>query len=217
MTNSDQTPKLPTWLFIVADLALLGLAGVIAAKAPQPYSSSTTLAIVLLGLGGLFAGLVPLVARYERLKNETLDDRQRALEALARTVASSAEQISIAANGLHEIAELSQKNLRQAELLAPRLQEKIDTFKSQLSTAHDADRQKLEREIAALRTSESQRLEAIAAKLAQVAADWSTLETTTQKNLAAAQEAIASTSRVKPRIIDSSAEIRMTPITARSR
>ena len=54
-----------------------------------------------------------------------LDDRQRALEALARTLTSSAEQISIAAKGLHEVAELAQKNIRQAEHLPQKLHEKI--------------------------------------------------------------------------------------------
>jgi hypothetical protein len=112
MTPSDQTPKLPTWIFIVTDLALLGAAGLIAWSSPRPFTDGTTLSIVLCLIIGAITGLVPIVAHYERVKNETLDDRQRALEALSRTISSSAEQISIAATGLHAIAELSLKNLR---------------------------------------------------------------------------------------------------------
>src|ERR1019366_9436762 len=97
MTPSAQ-PKLPTWIFIVTDLALLGAAGFIATHSPRPFSETTTFAIVACVIAGALVGLVPLVARYEIQKNETLDDRQRALEALARTISSAAEQISIAAN-----------------------------------------------------------------------------------------------------------------------
>ena len=190
MTPPDPTPKLPTWIFIVTDLALLGAAGAIAAYSPHPFSDARTFAIVLCVIVGAIAGLVPIVAYYEREKNETLDDRQRALEALSRTISSSAEQISIAANGLHEIAELSLKNLRHAEHLPQKLQEKIADFQAQLAAANDAEKDELEKELVALRTSESERLESISDKIAKSAADWARLEASTEKNLAASRDVI---------------------------
>ncbi len=124
MHPSAPNPKLPTWLFIVTDLALIAAAAAIAwAHYPKVPPTGWLVTLVVCVAAGAIVGLVPLVARYEREKNEALDERQRALEALSRTVAASAEQISIAANGLHEIAELAQKNLRHAEQLPQKLQE----------------------------------------------------------------------------------------------
>ena len=185
MTPSDQTPKLPTWIFIVTDLALLGAAGLIAWSSPRPFTDGTTLSIVLCLIIGAIAGLVPIVAHYERVKNEMLDDRQRALEALSRTISSSAEQISIAATGLHAIAELSLKNLRHAEHLPQKLSEKIAEFQAQLAAANDTEKDELEKELAALRSTESDRLASISDQLAHSAADWAKLEASAQKNLAA--------------------------------
>ena len=156
MTPSDQTPKLPTWIFIVTDLALLGAAGLIAWSSPRPFTDGTTFSIVLCLIIGAITGLVPIVAHYERVKNETLDDRQRALEALSRTISSSAEQISIAATGLHAIAELSLKNLRHAEHLPQKLQEKIAEFQAALTASNDTEKEELEKELVALRSTESE-------------------------------------------------------------
>jgi hypothetical protein len=140
---------------------------------------------------GFFVGLVPIVTRYERAKNEALDERQRALEGLARTLTSAAEQISIATGSLHEIGELAQKNLRHAEHLPHKLQEKIAEFQAQLAEANDAEKEEMEKELVELRASESERLEAIAARVAKSAADWAKLETATAQHLAAATEALA--------------------------
>ena len=109
MTSSDPTPKLPLWIFFVANAALLGAAVFIAREAARPLSNAAIISIVACVLAGALVVLVPLVMYFERQKNEMLDDRQRALEALARTITSSAEQISIATGGLHGIAELAQK------------------------------------------------------------------------------------------------------------
>ena len=191
MNSSEQNPKLPTWLFIIADFALIGAAAFIAWNSRHPLSNTAMLWIVACVGAGAIVGLVPLIARYEQQKNEALDDRQRALEALARTVSSSAEQISIATGGLHEIAELSQKNLKHAEQLPHKLQDKIAEFQAQLSVAEDAEREELERELLSLRTSESERLESVSQRIVKSAADWTKLEAATQQHLAAANEALA--------------------------
>ena len=191
MNSSDSNPKLPTWLFIVADLALLGTAYFIASQSARPLSDRAMIGIVLCVVFGTIVAFVPLVARFERQKNEALDERQRALEALARTVASSAEQISIAANGLHSIAEIAQKNLRHAEQLPHKLQEKVAEFNAQLSAAQDAEKEELERELLSLRTTESERLESVSQRIAKSAAEWAKLEGATQQHLTAATEALA--------------------------
>ena len=191
MNSSDSNSALPTWIFIATDLALISTGAAIAAWSPHPLSTGAMLWIVgLVGVGAI-AGLVPLVARYERQKNATLDERQEALEALARTVSASAEQISIAATGLHAIADLAHKNLKTAEQLPHKLQEKIAEFQSQLSVTADTDKEEIERELLALRTSESERLESVSQRIAKSSAEWTKLEASTHQNLIAANEAVA--------------------------
>ncbi len=191
MNSQETKPTLPTWIFVVTDLALLGAAAVIAYRSSQPLSGGAMLAIVgCVGLGAM-AGLVPLIVRFERQKNAMLDDRQRALEALARTLTSSAEQISIATGSLHEIGEIAQKNLRQAEHLPHKLQEKIAEFQAQLAVANDAEKEELERELVALRTTESERLEAISTKIAKSTSEWAKLEAGAARHLTAANELLA--------------------------
>ena len=188
------TPRLPIWIFIVTDVVLLSTAGLIASRTAGPLSPTAVFAVVACVIVGAIVGTVPLVIHYERQKNETLDDRQRALEALALTVTTAAEQISIAANGLHEIAELAQKNLRQAEQLPPRLQEKITEFQALLTNAQEDEREELKREVARLRVSESDRLEATADKVDHAVTELAKLETAAQKHLATAQAAFSQAS-----------------------
>ncbi len=187
--NSPRS-QFPLWIFIVTDLALIGVAGVISAQAPRPFSQATILWVVTCVVFGVIVGLVPIIWHFERKKNEALDDRQRALEALARTVSSSAEQISIATGGLHEITELAQKNLRQADQLPQRLQEKIAEFQAQLAQANDTEKEELERELLALRSSETERLEAASQRIAKTSAEWVKLEAATAQHLASVTEGL---------------------------
>ena len=191
MILHDQTPKLSKWFFLLSDALLLAVAAFIATRSARPLSLPVVLSIVgCVAIGAVITALA-FIADYTRAQDEALDDRQRALESLARTVASSAEQISIAAGGLHGIADLALKNLRHAEQLPHKLQEKIAEFQAQLANANDADKEELEKELVALRTTESERLESISDKLAKSTAEWAKLEAATQKHLAAAAEAIA--------------------------
>ncbi len=191
MNPPDPRPNLPTWLFILTDLALIGAAAVIAYRSALPLSNSAMLGIVGCVSLGAIIGLVPLVARFERQKNAAIDERQRALEALAQTVSASADQISIATGSLHEIADATQKNLRHAEHLPHKLQEKIAEFQAQLAAADDAEKEELEKELIALRTTESERLEALSTKMAKSVAEWAKLEHTAAQHLTAVTEAMA--------------------------
>lgn len=190
MTSSSPAPKLPIWVFLATYVVLLATAGLLAYQNPRPWSEGVMIAIVALVLAAAGVMLIPTLARYERQKNEMLDDRQRALEALARTVANSAEQISIATGGLHDIAELAQKNLRHAEQLPHKLQEKIAEFQAQLANANDVEREELEKELEELRSSESERLQSISDRIAKTTSEFAKIESATHQHLTAANEAV---------------------------
>ena len=117
MPLPDQTPRLPKWPFVAADVALLVAAWAVANLSAHPLGAEAVVAIVVCVAGAALVGVIPFLTDYARKQDEALDDRQRALEALARTTTAAAEQISIAAGGFAEIAELAQKNLKHAEQL----------------------------------------------------------------------------------------------------
>ena len=195
MNSNDSSPKLPIGIFIASDVVLLGIAAFVAWRAPHPLSTTSVLAIVgCAGLGAI-ALLVPIVLNHERQKNELLDQRQRALEGLATTLTGAAEQIGIATGGLHQVAELSHKNLKHAEQLPHKLQEKIAEFRAQLDNASDAEKEELEKELVALRSSESERLDAVSTRITKATAELARLEAATQQHLAAANEAVAKLGR----------------------
>ena len=187
----SDTPRLPKWPFFVSDAILFAIVALIAAYGPRPIQGWPLFAAVACGVIGAILFLVPLLSDYARKQDEALDERQRALETLSRTVATSAEQISIAANGLHELLDLSHRNLKHAEQLPHKLQEKIAEFQQLLTTANDEEKEELEHELATLRSSDSERLEATADKVHKAAADWAKLEAAAVKHLAAANEALA--------------------------
>jgi hypothetical protein len=132
MALPDQTPKLPKWPFLLGDAALLGAAWLIAERAPRPLAGNAVAAIVICATVAALAGVLPFLSDYARRQDEALDERQRSLEALGRTVATAAEQIGITAVGFQEITGLAQKSLQQAESLSHRFQEEIPALQARL-------------------------------------------------------------------------------------
>jgi len=190
MSLPDSTPKLPKWFFLATDALLIGVAAFIAANSERPLSLPVVLAIVGCVLTGALITSAALIADYARRQEDGLDDRQQALEALARTVATSAEQISIAVNGLNEITDLAHKNLKHAEQLPHKLQEKINDFTRQLNDAAVTENEALQQEINALRAAEAEKLEAAGDRIAKTAAELAKLEAAAAKHLAATTEAL---------------------------
>ncbi|MCW5550313.1 MAG: hypothetical protein KIT44_15225 [Opitutaceae bacterium] len=191
MSLPDSSPKLPKWFFLATDVLLIAVAAFIAANSERPLQLPVVFAIIGCVLTGALITSAALIADYARRQEDGLDDRQHALEALSRTVATSAEQISIAVNGLNELADLAHKNLKHAEHLPQKLQEKINDFTRQLNDAAVTENEALQQEINTLRASEAEKLEAAADRIAKVAADLAKLEAAAAKHLAATTEAMA--------------------------
>jgi hypothetical protein len=188
-----ETPKLAKWPFLLGDALLLGTAWLIADQSRNPFTGQPLVWIVVCVVAAAILGAVPFLADYARKQDEALDERQRGLDAISRTVASSAEQISIAANGLHELTELAQRNLKAAGQLGPGLEEKVAALKAELAATRDDERAALRKEIAALRAAETHRVETAAQQLAKTAAEILRAESALQKEIAAARELCAAT------------------------
>jgi hypothetical protein len=191
MSLSSSPSPLPKYPFLIADAAFLAFAWFIADSSRHPLDSPAVFGIVVCGLGAAVCGVIPFLVDYSRRQEAMLDERQRSLEALAQTVATAAEQVGIAANGLNQIVEAAEKNLFEAKRLPQRLSEQVAEMEAKLSAAREDDRDELERELATLRSSESERLEATAQKIARAASDWAKAESFGLRHVVAARTFIA--------------------------
>ncbi len=139
MNLPSDTPKLPKWIFLLGDAALLATAWYIADSAAHPTTGVALISIVACVAVASVLGAIPFVTDYARRQDEALDNRQRALQALSVTVAAAAEQVSIAATGLNGIAEAAQDNFSKSERLAQQIQEKMAELDARLAAARKGD------------------------------------------------------------------------------
>jgi hypothetical protein len=160
MNLPSDTPKLPKLIFLAGDVALLVAAFFIASRSDHPVTGMPLIAIVTCVAVAAVLGAIPFVADYARRQDEALDNRQRALQALAATVTSSAEQIAIAASGLDRLAGIAQENFNQSDRVAHQIQEKMAELLSRLADAGRGD------------AETAARLESVAKKIAKTVADF---------------------------------------------
>jgi hypothetical protein len=133
MNLPSDTPKLPKWIFLTGDALLLGTAAYIAANSPDAMTGTPLIAIVSCVAIACILGAIPFAADYARRQDEALDNRQRALQALAATIASSADQVSIAAAGLDALTGIIRENTAQSELVSQQIKERIAELRACLS------------------------------------------------------------------------------------
>ncbi len=181
MNFPDETPKINPLPFIIADIVLLITALFIAIESPSPLATLPLVAITACVALGAILACIPIVLNYTRRCDVLLDERQAELAALAQTAAAAANQLSIAASSLHNIAESTARMLKHADALPARLQEKIAEFKIQLNEVNIAENEALEQEISTLRTSETERLETALENIKKTAAEIISHETGVQK------------------------------------
>jgi hypothetical protein len=139
MNLPSDTPRLPKWIFFISALALLGLAWAIHDNADHPWAPGPLVSAVICVAAACMLNVIPFASDYARKQDEALDNRQRSLQALAATVASSAEQIAIATGGLQKLTGVAQDNVTQAEGAARQIQERILELRALLAETRRGD------------------------------------------------------------------------------
>jgi hypothetical protein len=159
MNLPSDTPRLPKWIFFLGWGCLMALAWFVHDGSSHPWSGGALIAIV--GCVALAAVIVavPFVADYARSQDEALDNRQRALQTLAATVAASSEQISIATAGLQKLTGIAEENAALEARLAQQIQERIGELRASVAAARKED------------SDAAARLEAAAKKMLKAAAE----------------------------------------------
>jgi hypothetical protein len=185
----EDVPRLSKLPFILGDIALLLLAGLIATRHPHPFSQTLPLLIITgCFFVGIVATMIPFIVNNARDQEEAAAALRRELGEQFKRLMAASEHLQHATAQLKTIEEIATKNLQAAEKLPYRLQEKIAEFNQQLAETEDEEKQALEQELAMLRSTEGERLAAAADKIAKTTAEWTKLEVDTRKQLAAAAQ-----------------------------
>jgi hypothetical protein len=171
MNLPSDSPRLPKWIFLVAWAMLVTTAWFIHDGSSHPWSGGPLLAIVVCVALAAVLIAVPFMADYAHTQDEALDNRQRALQTLAATVASSSEQIAIATAGLQKLTSIAQDNAAQSERLAQQIQERVAELRASVAAVKRDDSEAAAKfDAAAKRISKvAAELEAKAARVPEVA------------------------------------------------
>lgn len=197
-SSPSDLSKLPKWPFLLADAALVATAFAIAWHRTGPLSGVPLVSVVICIVIAAILCAIPFLVDYARSEREELDERQRGLEALARTTGATAEQVSIAAQALGGMADQSKSLLTLIERAAAKLDERVSDLQQQLAAGKDEEVETLERELSALRDTEAGRLESAAEKIHKAATDLARAEASAAKHAAAAHEALDKLAAVGP-------------------
>jgi len=176
-TLPSDTPRLPKWPFLAADVFLLATAALIALRNPAPYSSGLVAAITICVVLGCILGAIPFLTDYAQRQDEALDERQRGLEALTRTIADSAEQISVAANSMHDTLALTRNQITQIESMPDTLGDGLADLSQQVSSTLTSAIEALQKDLKAIKASaDNRKSDSTADKLQQLHARLEALE-----------------------------------------
>ncbi len=195
-------PRLDPVPFVVADVVLVGFAAFLGWQAEAPLGAAPLAAIAAcVGLGAI-AGLYPFVVNHARRQEEALQDRANQIEALARTVAASAEQISIAAASLPAIADHANRQLKAAEQLPAALHSQLQALQLQVSATAGEENAALRHELDTLRAAETTKLATALENLTQATRDIARLEALAAKHTTTLDEALAHLPRLAATFTD---------------
>ncbi len=186
-----QSPRLDPVPFILADFVLLTTAAFIGWQAEAPIGVAQLAALSLLvGLGAIVA-LYPFVVNHARCQEDAVQERANQIEALARTLGATAEQVSIAVSSLPSIADHAARQLKLAEQLPSAIQAQISSLQHQVSATANEENAALRHELDTLRSAETEKLAFALTGLARASADLARLETLVAKHATALDGAIA--------------------------
>lgn len=187
-------PQLPKWPFLCMDALLLGTAAVIAFSAQTPLQGGSLIAVVACVAFAACLCAIPFITDYARAQDQALDERQRALESLAKNVTNSAEQLGIAIQGLGRLDEQLQRHIRHIDLVPQKLNERLAELQQRLASTRDEELEEMERELATLRASEGDRLETVMEQLQKTTAELARSEAVTAKQVEEGRSLVANLS-----------------------
>jgi hypothetical protein len=194
-----EIPRLNPFPFIVADGVLLVAAALIGWFTPAPINPAALVAIALCVVTGAIVLLYPFVVNHAHRQDELLQARSEQIEALARTLSASAEQVGIAVSNLPAIAENSARLLGMAERLPASLEERLLSSRPEAAAGEGEELRVLRGEMAVLRSDQAEKISVALEGVTRAAVDLARLEALVSRHSVALEQVVAQI----PRLADS--------------
>jgi hypothetical protein len=189
--NLDPAPRQSKLVYLAIDAGLLLTAFIIVFSAKNPYAPLPFVTAVLCVVLAAIIGFVPFLLEFIVDQREIVATERAKVVEQAQRLHTATESLARAASQIKAVEEAVHKAATNAENLPYRMQEKLAEFNEALATKDNEEREVLERELEELRAANSNNLKGVADKIAKATTDWSALEASTRKQLAAAQDASA--------------------------
>lgn len=164
-------PQMPKWPFLCTDVALLLVAALIADNARGPLSGWELVAVLSCVFLAAILCAIPFLTEYARKQDQALDERQRSLESLNRSVANSAEQVAIAVQGLKRLDEQFQDHLPRLEQVPGELGRKLGELQRALAVVNDLDGERLGSQVSSACRPQLEQVATVVAQLTALASD----------------------------------------------
>ncbi len=201
MNSEPRLNKLPFILVSLACFSVVLLIGLFAENKFSPLPMLTAVGFLIASISAL---LIPVLADYAADSREATARLRDELELQIKRVQAASESLGRAAAQIKAVEEAVQKSAHEAETLPYRMQEKLAEFNEALAEKENEEREALERELEELRSTNSEKLNAVAEKIHQATAEWAALESATRRQLATAQDTAG---KFDARLADASAKL----------
>ncbi|HWA27499.1 MAG TPA: hypothetical protein VG734_17725 [Lacunisphaera sp.] len=189
--NLDPAPRLNKIHFFLAAAVFFAVFLYLGLVFPNRFNTVPLIAAVTCLLLSITAIMIPLLRDFVAdLEDQTQAERRRVTEQVQRLQAAT-ESLGRAGAQIKAVEESVHKTAHAAENLPYRMQEKLAEFNESLASKDNEEREALERELDELRAANADGLKAVADKIAKSTGEWSALESSSRKQLAAVQEAAA--------------------------
>lgn len=189
--NLDPAPRQPKLVYLAIDAGLLLTAFIIVYFARDPYAPLPFVSAVLCVVLAAVIGLIPFLTDYAADSAEYVQAERGRVTDQVQRLHTASESLARAAAQIKAVEEAVHKTAHAAENLPYRMQEKLAEFNEALAAREGEEHEALERELEELRAANTDKLKAVADRVAQSAAEWTALEAAARKQLAAAHEASA--------------------------
>lgn len=157
--SQDETPRLSIWIFLLSDLAFLGLAGWLTHTGPRPLDTLYVLAVLTCVACGAFCAFVPFLRMYEA-KIRLLEAKGLASTvSTVRDLTSLTEQVTTARAVWESANQEVEKSIQSAQEVYNRMAEETKAFHQFMADSQNAEVRNLRVEVEKLRKADQTWLE----------------------------------------------------------
>jgi molecular chaperone GrpE (heat shock protein) len=159
--SEKSAPKVAKWPFLLADLVLLGLAGLIIQRGHYPLEPFELAGVVACGVIGAWCFIQPFLREYEVVARFAESDSLTTATKEIRNIEHVAQEITSAQNFLQAAQQDSMKAVEAAKEIGDRMTVEAKHFAEFMKSANDTEKGHLRLEVEKLRRTEGDWLQIV--------------------------------------------------------